>query len=83
MPLVKEDLTAIDQIVSRNLQPVKKDLAEVKKDLIELKKDVTEMKKEVTEMKVDLRLLATLNQLDEIKKDKRLRGLYTPQTGVK
>ena len=85
MPLAKEDLLAIEQIVARNidksldkaLHPLKKDVSELKRDVSELKKDVSELKKDVAEMKVDLRLLATINQLDEIKKDKRLRGLYS------
>ena len=49
----------------------------LKTDVVGLKKDMTEVKKDVSEMKGDLRLLANLNQLDEIKKDKRLRGLYS------
>ena len=78
MPLAKEDLVAIEQIVTWNLdKSLDKALHPLKKDVSELKKDVSELKKDVAEMKVDLRLLATINQLDEIKKDKRLRGLYS------
>jgi hypothetical protein len=49
------------------------DLQEIRLILDEKLKDI---KADIKEMKADVKLLATLNQLDEIKKEGRLRSLY-------
>jgi hypothetical protein len=61
----KEDLMAIETIVEKAVKPVRDDLATVKDDLAALKKDVGSMKE-------DVQLLAALNQLEAIRKDRRL-----------
>jgi hypothetical protein len=66
MGLTKVDLITIERIVKECLE----------KSLKQINVDVKEMKTDVKEMKDDLRLLATINQLEEIKKDGRLRSLY-------
>jgi hypothetical protein len=55
MALTHGDLQAIEQIITRKLEPIQADLKEIK---------------------IDLKFLAALNQLEEIKKDPRLKRLY-------
>lgn len=62
MALSKEDLLAIKKVVQEVVKPIED--------------DVKEMKTTISKMQADLQLLATLNQLEEIKRDKRLRSLY-------
>lgn len=60
--MTKEDLNAIETIVDR---AVEKAIRPVRDDLAALKKDVASMKE-------DVQLLAALNQLEAIRKDRRL-----------
>jgi hypothetical protein len=63
MALTKEDLHAIERIVERIVERIAdQKLEPIRVDLKEIKSDV--------------KFLAALNQLDEIKKDPRLRRLY-------
>jgi hypothetical protein len=55
MALTNGDLQAIEQIITRKLEPIQADLKEIK---------------------IDLKFLAALNQLEEIKRDPRLKRLY-------
>jgi hypothetical protein len=73
MALNKDDLRAIEQIVTRQLhvqldQKLDQKLAPIKTDIADLRGDVSEMKK-------DLKILARMAQLDLIKKEKRLSYL--------
>ena len=92
--LLKSHLEPIWEYVKANIDEMKADLVSMRKDIGELKtgfvsmrKDIDELKtgfvlmrKDVDEMKGDLALLARLNQLDEIRKDARLRVLYASDT---
>ena len=49
----------------------------MKADIAEMKADIAELKADIAEMKKDLNLLATINQLEEIKKDKRLMKIFS------
>ena len=63
MSLTKEDLHAIDRLLDQKLdQKLDEKLDPIKKDLAEIKADV--------------KLLAALNHLEEIKRDPRLSRLY-------
>lgn len=64
MALSNDDLLAIKKAVQEVVKPIEE--------------DIKEMKTTISKMQADLQLLATLNQLEEIKKDKRLRQLYMP-----
>lgn len=64
MALSSDDLLAIKKAVQEVVKPIEE--------------DIKEMKTAISKMQADLQLLATLNQLEEIKKDKRLRQLYMP-----
>ncbi len=44
-----------------------------------VEKNLKEIKTDLKVMKADVKLLAALNQLDEIKKDSRLRVLYNKE----
>jgi hypothetical protein len=55
---------------------MKSDISALKSDISALKKDMIDVKKDVAEMKKDVAIPATLNQLEDIKKDPRLRVLY-------
>lgn len=90
MALTLDDLQAIEQIITRKLEPIEADLTGIKTEVNEIKSEVKWIKLEVKivaeklepieadlkEMKIDLKFLAALNQLEEIKKDPRLKRLY-------
>jgi archaellum component FlaC len=76
MALSKEDLGAIEGIMEKALIPIKNDVADTKRDLSDVKKNVSDIKMDLSAVKKDVSLLAALNQLDEIRKDKRLSSLY-------
>ena len=77
MPLDQKDLDAISAIVAKQLQPVKEEIVSIKSDVQALKVDVKSIKDDIKVMKEDLNLLARLNQLDDIRKEPRLRKLYS------
>lgn len=52
------------------------DLQAIKEIVNDSLKDI---RNDLKSMKADIKLLATLNQLDEIKKDSRLRVLYSQE----
>jgi 3-dehydroquinate dehydratase len=62
MSLTKEDLKQMSDLLDLKLDPIKNDVHQIKKDIHQMKKDI--------------KILATINQLDQIKKDSRLRVLY-------
>jgi prefoldin subunit 5 len=66
MTLTHEDLEAIKTII----QPLQTNLRTLQTDISAIKEDIKAMKS-------DLNLLARLNQLDDIRKEPRLRKLYS------
>ncbi len=44
MPLTKEDLQAISQLMDEKITPIQSDIQEMKSDIIELKESVTEIR---------------------------------------
>jgi hypothetical protein len=73
MALEQRDLDSIDRLLKSHLEPIRKNIDKIEMDIVSMRKDIDEMKG-------DLSLLARLNQLDEIRKDARLRVLYTSDT---
>ena len=67
MPLDKTDLAAIEAIVEKVVERVVKPI----------KDDISSLKTDVSEMKPDLGILATIAQLDDIKKDKWLARIFS------
>jgi hypothetical protein len=67
MTLTREDLEAIKTVIIEPLQA----------DLRILQTDINAIREDIREMKSDLNLLARLNQLDDIRKEPRLRKLYS------
>lgn len=82
MALDTKDLVAIEEIVSRQIETKVPAIIDeripaiVEAKLASIKTDIAELKRDVSEMKKDVAILATLNQLEDIKKDPRLRVLY-------
>jgi len=86
---MRKDLDEMKEALEA-LEPMRRDIDEIKADFVPIRKDIDEMKealgalepirKDINEMKGDLALLARLNQLDEIRKDARLRVLYSVDT---
>ena len=83
MALTRDDLQAIEQIFTGKLEPVEEDLKGIKSEVNGIKLEMKTIREklepieaDLKEMKIDLKFLAALNQLEEIKKDPRLKRLY-------
>ena len=83
MALTRDDLQAIELIITRKLEPVEADLKGIKSDVNGMKSELKfvreklePMEADIKEMKIDLKFLAALNQLEEIKKGPRLKRFY-------
>jgi len=88
MALNKDDLRAIEQIVTKQLHvqldqklaPIKTDIADLRAGASEMKTaitaDIADLRGDVSEMKKDLKILARMAQLDLIKKRKAAKLPY-------
>lgn len=59
MALTKEDLQAIGDLISSQLEPIQNDILCIKKDVLEIKKDIIQIKQDVKELK---RRVASIEQ---------------------
>lgn len=54
MPLTRDDLKAIAEIVDERIEPIKADISNIKADIANMKTDISNIKTDISNMKHDI-----------------------------